>query len=111
MPRRLPVVIAALAVAAILAAIIAAPRTSVVTGVVVAVDAGSLADVRGFTIRTADRQVLEFSVGALENGAEFPPGHLAEHIASGVPVVVTYRVEAGVRTAVRIEDGPEPRST
>jgi hypothetical protein len=47
-------------------------------------------------------------VGALQNATEFPPGHLVEHIASGVPVVVTWRDEDGQATAIRIVDGPVP---
>jgi len=109
--RRLPTVIAALAGIAIVAVILAEPRTSTATGVVVAVDAASLAEVRSFTIRTPDLEVLEFAVDALENGAEFPPGHLVEHITSGEPVIVTFRVEGGVRTAIRIEDAPSAGPT
>jgi hypothetical protein len=108
---RLPVLAAALALVAIVAVVIAAPRTSTATGVVVAVDSVSLAEVTGFTIRTAEGRTIEFSLGALQNGAEFPPGHLVEHIASGVPVVVTYRGDAGARTAIRIVDELAPSPT
>lgn len=88
-----------------------APSTSTATGVVVAVDSASLTRVTAFTIREADGGTRRFAVGSLENGVEFPPGHLVEHIASGVPVVVTYRDENGVATAVRLSDavaGPRP---
>ena len=43
-------------------------------------------------------------IGELENGDEFPPGHLAEHQATAEPVVVYYRVEGNERFAVRLED-------
>ena len=45
-----------------------------------------------------------FRIGVLENGAKFPPGHLLEHAATGVKVVVTYRRENGDLVAIRIED-------
>lgn len=81
-----------------------APRTEV--GVVVAVDSVSLTNVRGFTIRTPDGRTVEFRVGQLENGAQFPPGHLGEHQATAVPIVVTYRDESGAHVAIRLEDAP-----
>lgn len=111
MPRRLPVLAAALALVAIVAVLVVAPRTSTATGVVVAVNSVSLAEVAGFTIRTTEGRTIEFSIGALQNGAEFPPGHLVEHIVSGGPVVVTYRDDAGKRTAIRIVDAPVPAPT
>jgi hypothetical protein len=82
-----------------------APRQTE-TGLVTAVDAFGLTDVRGFTIRTDDGRTVSFRIGALENGAKFPPGHLLEHKATGVKVVVTYRQESGELVAIRIEDGP-----
>lgn len=98
-----------LAVAVLAAVILAitvlgqpAPRTEV--GVVIDVDAISLTNVRGFTIRTSDGRTVEFRVGRLENGAQFPPGHLAEHQATAVPIAVTYRDENGERVAIRLED-------
>lgn len=111
MPRRLIGLAAVIALAAIVAVVVAAPRTATATGVVVAVKSVSLAEVTGFTIRTADGRTIEFSLGALQNGVEFPPGHLVEHIASGGPVVVTYRDEGGARTAIRIVDAPAPSPT
>lgn len=109
--RRATLLVAGLALVAVAAAIVAAPQSSTATGVVVAVDSRSLADVAAFTIRTAEGRTIEFAVGALQNGAEFPPGHLVEHIASGVPVLVTYREEGGMRSAVRIVDAPAPAPT
>ena len=103
---RTVVLVAGLALVGVVAVVIAAPRTSVATGVVVAVDSRSLTDVDAFTIRTAEGRTIDFAVGALQDGAEFPPGHLVEHIVSGVPVVVTYRDEAGTHMAIRIVDAP-----
>ena len=108
MRRRLPLLIALVGGAGILAAVALAPRTSTATGVVVAVEATSLTNVTGFTIRGSDGRTRRFAVGALQNRVEFPPGHLVEHIASGVPVVVTYRDENGIPTAIRLVDGPLP---
>jgi hypothetical protein len=52
------------------------PGALQMVGVIVGVDAASLTDVRGFTLRTSDGASVEFEIGDLENGAEFPPGHL-----------------------------------
>jgi hypothetical protein len=78
--------------------------TTTVEGVVVAVDSSSLADVRGFTLRRVGGEMLVFRIGELENGDEFPPGHLAEHQATAQPVRVWYRLEGDERFAFRLED-------
>lgn len=84
---------------------VAAPSgTMTVVGVVVAIDSGGLSDVRGFTLRTAEGQIFEFSLTKLENGATFPPGHLAEHVATATPIRVTYREASGTLEAIRIDD-------
>ena len=75
-----------------------------VVGVIVGVDAASLDRVNGFSLRTTDRGTLRFTLGELENGAEFPPGHLAEHQALASPIRVWYRTEGIARVAFRIED-------
>jgi hypothetical protein len=103
-------IIALVAVAAIVATTFGQKSRQTDTGVVIAVDAASLTDVRGFTIRRADGQTVVFRIGDLENGTEFPPGHLGEHMATAVPVVVTYRDENGQRVVVRIEDAVAPPS-
>jgi hypothetical protein len=54
---------------------------------------------------------VTFRIGTLENGAQFAPGHLLEHRATGAKVVVTYRQENGDLVAVRIEDAPSPSPT
>jgi hypothetical protein len=96
--------IALVAVVAILVTLLQQPPLQTETGVVIAVDAASLTDVRGFTIRTPDGQTVVFRLGQLENGTEFPPGHLGEHVATAVPVLVTYRDENGARVVVRLDD-------
>ena len=77
---------------------------SPVTGVVLAVDAEGLTDIRGFTLRTPAGQSLDFTLGALENATEFSPSHLKEHQATSSPIRVWFRVENGARVAYRIED-------
>jgi hypothetical protein len=80
------------------------PDTTMVEGVVMAVDSSGLGDVRSFTLRRPGGETVEFRLGELENGTEFPPGHLAEHQATAQPVVVYYRIEGNERFAVRLED-------
>ena len=52
---------------------------------------------------TAARSTSE--IGILENGAQFPPGHLAEHMANASPVRVFFRDEGGQLVVYRLEDG------
>ena len=80
-----------------------ADATSVV-GVIVGVQSQGLDKVTGFTLRTTDQGSLAFVIGALENGAQFPPGHLVEHQATAQPVRVWYRTDGGARVAIRLED-------
>ena len=106
--RRLAILLAVALVVVVLAVAAATvhggPGRQAETGVVVAVEATSLSDVSGFSIRTSDGRTVDFRIGRLENAATFPPGHLAEHKVSLVPVVVTYVRDAGANVAVRIED-------
>ncbi len=75
-------------------------------GLIVDVESASLTDVRGFTLRTADGTETRYRMGVLENGAEFPPGHLVEHQVTAEPVRVFFREENGERVAYRIDDAP-----
>lgn len=75
-----------------------------VVGVIVGVQSEGLDKVRGFTLRTNNGASIPFALGTLENGVEFPPGHLVEHQATAQPIRVWYRTEGDVRVAVRIED-------
>jgi hypothetical protein len=77
---------------------------SPVAGIVIKVDSQGLDDVRGFTLRSSAGDQLEFKIGQLENGDEFPPGHLTEHMAAASPVLVFFRMENGELVAFRIED-------
>jgi hypothetical protein len=85
---------------------VGSPPPSPVEGVVVHIDSAGLADVRGFDLRLNDGTILGFTLGPLENGAEFPPGHLSEHQATGAPVRVSYRIVNGIPTVYRLEDAP-----
>ena len=98
------VVIAVLAVGALLASTLGQPARQTETGVVIAVDSSSLTNVRGFTIRTRDGRTVAFELGQLENASQFAPGHLNEHVATAVPVLVTYQDVNGDRVVVRLED-------
>jgi hypothetical protein len=84
----------------------APPGTSEMTGVVVAVDSAGLGNVRGFTLRRPGGELVDFDLRALENAAQFPPGHLAEHQATAAPVNVWYRMDGADRLAIRLEDAP-----
>jgi hypothetical protein len=98
--------IAAAAFVVVLWSIVGQAPSQTETGLVVAVDSSGLTDVRGFSIRTGDGRTVVFKLGVLENGAQFPPGHLLEHAATGVKVVVTYRQENGELVAIRLDDAP-----
>jgi hypothetical protein len=82
--------------------------TQELTGVIVAADSAGLSEVRAVTVRTADGALVDFSLERLQNGAEFPPGHLAEHQATAEPVSVRYVERDGVKLALRIDDAPRP---
>jgi hypothetical protein len=81
-----------------------APQGEQAVGIVTAIDSSGLTAVHGFTLRTQDGTDFDFTIGTLENGAEFPPGHLAEHQALGSPVRVWYRTDGDTRVAFRLED-------
>ena len=106
-------VIALVAAAAFVVTTAAQPPRQTETGVVIAVDSTSLTNVKGFTIRTPDGRTLAFKLGQLENASQFAPGHLNEHIATAIPVLVTYQDKDGERVVVRLEDAPgaSPRAT
>jgi hypothetical protein len=80
------------------------PRGDQAVGIVTSIDSEGLTAVRGFTLRTPDGTDLPFTIGVLENGDEFPPGHLAEHQALASPIRVWYRTDGGERVAFRLED-------
>lgn len=77
---------------------------SPIAGVIGSIDSTGLDQVHGFTLRVSNGQTFTFVIGVLENGAEFPPGHLAEHLAAAVPILVFFRVEDGKLVVYRLED-------
>ena len=79
---------------------------SPVAGVVTRVDSSGLSAVKGFTLRTTAGDDLTFVIGTLENGAEFPPGHLVEHMTSADPILVYFRVENGALVVYKLDDAP-----
>jgi len=81
---------------------------SPVDGLLTRLDAEGLTKVLGFRLRTDDGTEIPFKLGLLENGAEFPPGHLAEHMATTSKVRVFFRDEGGEHVVYRLEDAPEP---
>jgi hypothetical protein len=81
---------------------------SPIDGQVVKLDSEGLTKVRGFTLRTNAGAEIAFTIGVLENGSQFPPSHLAEHMATGTPVRVSFRPESGSAVVYRIEDAPAP---
>lgn len=98
-------VVAVVSAAALFVASGRGARTDLsITGVIVGVQAESLDDVKGFSLRTEAGQVVEFLIGTLANPTEFPPSHLAEHQATGQPVRVLYLQQGESMVAVRIDD-------
>ena len=81
-----------------------APQGDQAVGIVTSIDSEGLTSVRSFTLRSQDGTEQEYAIGTLENGDEFPPGHLAEHQALATPIRVWYRTESGERVAFRLED-------
>ena len=82
------------------------PNLPTATGVITAVDSAGLGNVRSFTLREVDGTMRAFALSKLENGVQFPPGHLSEHLATARPVKVWYREEGGTLFAIRLEDAP-----
>jgi hypothetical protein len=78
---------------------------SPLTGVLTHIDSAGLSQVTGFTMRLDDGREMTFRIGVLENGSQFPPGHLAEHLATSTPVRVSFRQEGGDLVVYRLEDG------
>jgi hypothetical protein len=102
------VVVALAAAAAILTGGIAhdpaARQGDQVVGIVTRIEAGGLDKVTSFTLRADDGRQIRFAVGNLENGAEFAPGHLAEHQTTAQKIRVWYQTQNGAFVAYRLED-------
>jgi hypothetical protein len=81
-----------------------APQGDQAVGIVSAIDSEGLTAVRSFTLRNQDGTEHVYLIGTLENGDEFPPGHLAEHQSLATPIRVWYRTVGDERVAFRLED-------
>jgi hypothetical protein len=79
---------------------------SPVAGLVTKIESEGLDQVKGFTLRASNGTDLTFVLGTLENAADFPPGHLTEHMAAADPVLVYFRVENGAMVVYRLDDAP-----
>lgn len=79
---------------------------SPVVGKLTKLDSQGLTKVTGFRLRLDSGEEVDFSIGLLENGSQFPPGHLAEHMATSSAVKVFFRDEGGAHVVYRLEDGP-----
>lgn len=99
-------VVAATTAAAILASRGSERPELTVTGVVAGIESEGLDRVRSFSLRTDAGQIVQFEFGTLQNAAEFPPGHLAEHQATGQRVKVSFLLQGESKVAVRIDDAP-----
>ena len=84
---------------------------SPVEGVPIDIEAEGFTQVTAFTIRTDDGQQLRFVLGRLENATQFPPTHLAEHLAGSTRIVVFFRPEGNDEVAYRLEDAPAHASS
>ncbi len=72
-----------------------------VRGLVVNVQARSIAETEAITLRTEDGRELILRV---DRAVEMTPGHLREHMALGQPVLVTYQQTPDGLLATRIDD-------
>ena len=73
-------------------------------GVVVSIDQVSLTKVNSFELRMADGKTVTLQVGALDNATQFSLSHLATHLATGVPIRASYRLENGEPVVYHLED-------
>ena len=81
---------------------------SPVDGVPIDIEAEGFTKVDAFTIRTDDGRQLRFVLGPLENATQFPPTHLAEHLAGSTRIRVFFRPQGADEVAYRLEDAPTP---
>jgi hypothetical protein len=80
---------------------------SIATGVVIAVEGPSAAEVDSFSLRTDAGDILNFSVGRLDlAGGGKPAPHLREHLVSGEPIRVHYTESDSGLLAIAYVDEP-----
>ena len=103
--RLLPVLLATSLLGIVLGACSSGSTLQTDTGIVIAIDSKGLAQVDGFTLRKADGTEMTFDTTDTRFDASgFPPQHLQEHRALGLPVKVTYQVRDGVDHVVKLQD-------
>jgi len=73
-----------------------------VRGVVVGVEARSIARADGLTLSAAGGQEYHFRV---DSGVDWTPGHLREHMALAEPILVEFTRQSDGLVATRIDDG------
>lgn len=81
---------------------------SPIDGVPIDIEAEGFTKIEAFTIRTDDGRTLRFLMGPLENATQFPPAHLAEHLAGSTRVRVFFRPDGPDERTYRLEDAPSP---
>lgn len=81
---------------------------SPIDGVPIDIEAEGFSKINAFTIRTDDGRQLRFVLGPLENPTEFPPQHLAEHLAGSTRIRVYFHQQGPDEVAYRLEDSPTP---
>jgi hypothetical protein len=69
------------------------------------VETSGLNDFRGFRLRTDDGGIVVFTLGRLENVAEFPPNHLPEHMAASDRLRIWFAPEGDELVVYRMEHG------
>ena len=77
---------------------------SPVEGVPIDIDAEGFTKVLAFTLRMDDGAQVLFRMGTIENAAQFPPNHLAEHLAGSTRIRVFFRRDGSDLVAYRLED-------
>jgi hypothetical protein len=82
--------------------------TSPAAGVITGIESSGLNGVHAFSLRTSTGRILRFTLGNLDNPVQFPPGHLAEHQLTGLPVLVFFTVDGPNLVVFHMEDAPVP---
>jgi hypothetical protein len=77
---------------------------SPVAGIVEDITPPSPAAPKTFTLRTNDGVTIAFTLGPLENAADFSLESLADHQSTATPILVFFRDENGRLVVFRIEE-------
>ena len=79
---------------------------SPVAGVVVGIESSGLNGIHAFSLRTSAGRIVRFTLGNLDNPTQFPPGHLAEHQLTSIPVLAFFKVDGPNLVVYHLEDAP-----